>query len=337
MIDTFTWAAVALAVAATVFVCVLATRRLVLRHAERVQRAAEERLRPFALALVHGEPVGVGPLSAADARVVARLLSRYARALAGDARERIATFFERRGVVPEEIATLASRRAWRRASAAYRLGDIGSRAAVPHLVAALDDPSQDVRAAAARSLGRLAAAEAVEPIVYALASGAIPRAVGGQALLAVGARALEPLRELEKRAEPDVRALAVELVGLLGDASDAPLLVERLRDSSAEVRAKAARALGRVGADEAAAQLRAALDDRIPFVRVSAAAALGMIGDRDAVAALIREAEGSHFDAARAAAAAVARVDARAACAAAAPRGSSIHLQEACDLAAVRG
>ena len=213
---------------------------------------------------------------------------------------------------------------------------MASRAAVTPLVAALGDPAREVRAAAARSLRRLGVAEAVEPLVYALAERRVPRAVGGQALLAVGPGALPALRELETRADPDVRVLAVELVGLLGDASDAPLLAGRLDDSWAEVRAKAGRALGRVGADDAAAELRATLDDRIPFVRVNAATALGMIGDRHAVPALLAEARSRHFDAARAAAAALARIDPDAACAAAAEDGSTIHLREACDLLSVR-
>lgn len=335
MIEVFTWSAGGLALAATVFVFVLTTRRLVLRRTERIRREAEQRLRPFALALVHGEPVAGESFDERDTRVIAALLARYARSLAGDARGRIATFFERRGVVEEEIRALRSRRAWRRATAAYRLGDMASPTATPHLVAALDDPAREVRSAAARSLGRLAAPEAVEPLVYALAERRVPRAVGGQALLAIGPAALAALRELEQRTEADVRALAVELVGLLGDPYDSPLVVERLRDISAEVRAKAARALGRLGADEAAAALRATLDDRIPFVRVNAAAALGMIGDRDAVPALLSQAQSAHFDVARAAAAALARIDGDVVCAPAAEKGSSIHLREACDLLSV--
>lgn len=332
MTAVFAWGAAILAALSALFVVVLVVRRLQIARGERFEREEEERLRPLALMLVDGDAVVPATLGSRSGRVLAGLVARYGRWLDGDARVQIVAFFERSGGVAEELRALRDRRAWRRATAAYTLGDMGSPTAVPGLLEALDDPQRDVRAAAARSLGRLGAVEAVEPLVYGLAAGRVPRAVAGSALLATGSAALPALRELERRAEPEVRAFAVELVGLLGDASDGVLLIERLRDSSAETRAKAARALGRLGAREGASALREALSDRIPFVRACAAHALGEIGDRRAVPDLLRIARGDQHDAAHAAAAALARIDPDALRREA---GTAPHLVEAADILAL--
>ncbi len=332
MIQLFTWSAAVLVAAGTLFIIVLAARRLQLSRRDRLTSAAEARLRPVALALVEGEAPEPGSLSGREGAVLAKVLARYARRLHGSARGQIAAFFEAGGHVDHELRALGSRRAWQRATAAFVLGDMGSDQAVPALIQALGDPRREVRSAASRSLGRLGPVEAVEPIVYALAERKLPWAVGGQALLAIGPAALPELRALEARAEPGVRAAAVELVGHVGTASDGELLLERLQDSSADVRAKAAVALGRLGAAVASADLRRSLQDRMPFVRAAAAAALGMIGDRDAIEDLSAGARSDGFDAAGAAAAALAQIDPRAVLAVATAPGAGPHLREMADL-----
>jgi HEAT repeat protein len=336
---TFTavaWSAVALTAASLFLVCLLAARRAVFAREDAQRRRAEERLRPLVLALVSGEEVADAALTDEDAAIVASMLARYARQLSGSARSNLAGFFERDGYVAGEISRLQDRSAWRRARAAYSLGDMGSQRAVEPLLHALADDDRVVRAAAGRSLGRLAAVEAVEPLVEALVQKRVPRAVAAHALLSVGPSALPRLRAFVCHPEPEMRTVVVELIGLLGDAADAPLVGERLRDSSAEVRAKATRALGRLGAAEAAADLRAALEDRIPFVRATAAIALGMVGDRDAAPALLAQARTDEFDPAQAAARALARVDAPLLWDAARRLGQGPHVAEAADLTAVR-
>jgi HEAT repeat protein len=171
-------------------------------------------------------------------------------------------------------------------------------------------------------------------LVEALARRRLPAMVAGQALLSIGAAALPDLERMVANEDDAVRAAAIELIGFIGNATQADLLIERLRDPSAEVRAKAARALGRLGAAEAATGLRNSLRDRIPFVRVAAARALGAIGDQASVPALIELADGEHFDVARASAMAVARI-APTALDEAARRSASPHLLEALDFALV--
>lgn len=328
--------AFALTATSLALVCTLLARRFLFAREDERRRQAEDRLRPLVLALVSGDaPSGPG-LTEEDAGIVAAMLARYARQLAGSARANVAAFFEQHGYVDGELSRLHERRPWGRARAAYALGDMGSQRAVEPLLHALGDEVRAVRAAAGRSLGRLGAVEAVEPLVEALVQARVPRAVAGQALLSIGSASRPRLRALAHHPDTDMRAVVVELIGLLGEASDAPLVRERLRDSSAEVRAKATRALGRLGAAEAAGDVRSALEDRIPFVRATAAIALGMIGDRDAAPALLAQARADEFDPAQAAARALARVEPSLLWDAARRLGQGPHVAEAADLTAVR-
>jgi HEAT repeat protein len=242
----------------------------------------------------------------------------------------VARFFEQHGDIEREVASLRSRRSQRRATAAHRLGDMGSPSAVPALLDLLDrDSDRDVRSACARSLGCLAAAEAVPSLVAALVGRRVPHAQAAQALLAVGSPAVPELLALLESGEPQMRAWAAELVGLLGEASHGDALIHCLRDTSADVRIRAARALGRLGASEAATGLRASLRDRVPAVRGAAAFALGRLRDAEAVPALVAIAREDSFEPARAAAEAVGRIDSDTLRRESELPGSGDHLREA--------
>lgn len=334
MLELLAYAALALAGLSALFVALLVGRRVTLARSERVREAAVQRLLPLALELVEGERQRPPKLSRADQVVLASVLGRYARVLKGTARDNIGTYFRGSSALRHELAALGSRRGWRRATAAYVLGDMASSTAVPALVDALGDGSREVRTAAARSLGRLQAVEAVEPIVHAFAAKTVPRSVAGQALLELGEPALPGLAGLLATGDAATRAVAAELVGLLGGAGQSTDLEARLHDPAAEVRARAARALGRVGASSAAAALRNALDDRVPFVRVAAAGALGELRDREAVPRLLELARGEGFDEAHAAARALLAIDPALVRREAARVGAGPHLHEAADLAA---
>ncbi len=329
--------AVALFAAGVLTVAVLATRRAFIARDERIRHDLEPRLRPVAFALIDGDPVDVVGMDERGSQVLAAMLGRYAQQLSGTSRQCISAFFEANGHVFRELAHTKDGRAWRRAMAAHSLGDMGSRVAIPALLELLiADESTEVREAAARSLGALRAVDAVEPLVRALVSGAVPRAIASQSLLTIGAPAVPELRELAADEDDGVRGRAIELIGLLGDAADAGIVLARLRDPSAEVRAKAARALGRLGAGEAAAELRRALQDRIAFVRATAAIALGQVGDRSAADDLLEQARIDSFEPARAAAEALGLIDPQRVREAASRANAGPHLTEAADLLAVR-
>jgi HEAT repeat protein len=314
----------------------LVSRRVLAGRSELRLHDDERRLRPAALAIVDGESGPADALCLRDMLVMSSLLARYAKSLDGTARLHIAEWFEDGPQLAATVARLGHRRAWRRAAAAHALGDMSSPNGVDPLVLALADPSRDVRAAAARSLGRLGGTRAVGPLIEALVDATVPRAVAGQALIALGADGLPALRACAASVDPEIRRSALDLVGVLGTASDAGLCATLLRDTSADVRVAAATALGRLGAAEAVPALITRLEDRLPSVRAAAAFALGQIGDPSAVPALLLEARSSAPGPAHAAARAVLSIDPEALRGAGETLGGSRFLREAADLAGLR-
>jgi HEAT repeat protein len=314
------------------FLVALVLRRSSLAREERHRAGLEERVRPLALALVDGEDVDLPPLATEERAMLAEAIGRLSRNLTGEARARIGAYFGGTSAYAVELEALRDRRAWRRATAAYRLGDMACPEGAAAVLPLLEDRDVDVRAAAARSLGRLGAADAAEPLVRSLVEGTVPRALAFRAVLDLGPAGLPALRELARADDPEERAAAVELLGWLGDAADDAIVIEAVGDPSAEVRAKAAAALGRLASEDGADALTRALDDRIYFVRLHAARALGQVGEQAAVPRLLRQAREDRFEAARAAAQAVARVDSEALLEAADAPDAGPHLHEAADL-----
>jgi HEAT repeat protein len=335
MVRALSVIAVALVAVALLLLVALVIRRIVLGRRAHRYTAAERRVRPFAVALVEGEGEQRPVLSSWEQAVLADVLGRYSRKLTGDADERIGEYFRTSDALARPLRELRSRRSWRRAAAAYRLGDMACLEAGPALLAALEDRDRRVRGAAARSLGRLGIAEAVKPLVEALVSGRVPNGVGGQALVVLGPAAVPDLRALAAHASRRLRTTAVVLLGLVGDSADSRLAVEALEDPSADVRAAAAGALGRIGGAAAEPALRSVLDDRIHFVRAEAAGSLGRIRSKEAVPRLLEMARNDRFRPARAAAEAVARISPAALTAAAAEPGAGPHLHQAADLSAL--
>lgn len=328
--------AFALSACSILMLAVLVARRTRLAASEQRRRRIQDRLKPVALELVHSGVEPPADLGEEEKEALADLLGRYARATRGPTHERIVAYFDREGTVARELASLASsRRGWRRATAAFRLGDIGNGAAAGGLVAALSDPARDVRVAAARSLGRLHAAQAGTELVAAAADRRIPAALARWALLQIGIPVLPQMRALLDSADERERAGAVQLIGLLAGPSDAEAAEERIRDSSAIVRAQAALALGRLGSARNLPALLSALEDQIPQVREAAARALGEMRDPGSLEALVDRVERDRFEVARAAAHAIVGTDSARAARQAEATGS-IHLLEAVDAAVVR-
>jgi HEAT repeat protein len=330
-------AALALSACSIVMLSVLVTRRWELARRARRRREVEDRLRPVALELLHAGSEPPAGLSAEEKEALADLLGRYARSVRGHTHDNIVGYFARQGTIDRELDVLAgARAAWRRGTAAFRLGDIGSDRSVAPLIAALDDGDRAVRVAAVRSLGRLRIPEAGTALVAAAAERRVPTALVQWALLQIGPPVLPELRSLLVSPNDRERAAAVQLIGLLGGPSEAAEVDARLHDSSSLVRAQAARALGRLGSERNLGALLDALEDRIPAVRAAAATSLGYLRDPRALDALTQRAEGdASFEVARESARAAARIDPAASAAAARATGSE-HLREAVDLAGIR-
>jgi len=323
---------VALGLLTVPYVLLLVGRRLVLAHRETRLEKLEKRATPRALAIVEGsEDPSDLQLPRPELEALATVLGRYSRLLDGDSKDAIVSFFERRGLVDRQLRDLRSRRVWRRARAAFLLGDIGSLAAVPDLIAALEDEDGEVRAAAARSLGRLHAQSAVGPLVDSVASGRLPSSIGGAALLGVGSRAVDEIAAMARTRDVAVRRLAVELVAQIGEPRHAPLLLHALADPVPDVRAKACRAAGRIGSSTVIDRVVGMLEDSSGSVRAAAAAALGAAGDKRAGEPLLYLARWDEFSPARAAARALGQVDPQVVIDNATEPGAGPHLIEESD------
>lgn len=315
---------------------VLVARRGYLRGQERHRRGVEEGLKPVALELLHSGTEPPANLTMDQKEALADLLGRYARSLRGPTHERIVEYFAREGTIDRELSVLAAARpSWRRATAAFRLGDIGNAAAFSGLIGALRDRDREVRAAAARSLGTLRVPGAGAELVAAAAERRVPEALVRWALLKIGSPVLPELRSLLSSPHQRERATALQLIGLLGGPSDGGEAEDRLHDSSALVRAQAARALGRLGGERNLPALLRALEDRIPAVRAAAAISLGYLRDPGALPGLAEHAQRDQFEVARECARAMARIDVAASAEQARETGS-VYLREAVDLAGIR-
>jgi HEAT repeat protein len=313
----------------------LTIRRVVLERRAHRYAAAVRRVRPIAILLLEGEGDERPVLPSGDQAVLAEVLGRYSRQLTGEAGGRVAEYFRGSDALTRSQKELGSWRTWRRAPAAYRLGDMGCEEAAPALLAALEDKRRVVRGAAARSLGRLKIVEAAKPLVEALVSGQVPNGVAGEALVELGRAAVPELRVIAAHPSYQLRATAITLLGLVGDSADSSLAVHCLGDTSADVRAAAAQTLTRIGGPPAEPALRPALEDRIRFVRAGAATALGVIGSRAALPRLLEMARTDAFRPARAAAQAVARISPKTLAEAAEEPDAGPHLHEAADLSAL--
>lgn len=245
-----------------------------------------------------------------DRRLIETILLEAARLVKGATRDRATAAFEAHGSVREAIRALKSRRWWRRAEAAERLGLMRSRSAVEPLVALMNDEEPEVRIRAARALGLIRGRTSIRPLVSALADPSRWSAIRvAEILINVGAEAVDELLAaydalpqharvsaldvlgrirglraigLMKRCladpHPDIRARAAHGIGLIGDPGAMADLVKALMDAEWPVRAMAAKALGRLGNPAAIGPLCEAMKDRQWWVRYNSGEALRQLG-----------------------------------------------------------
>jgi HEAT repeat protein len=223
--------------------------------------------------------------SAVDANAVALL-----NKVRGEARAALVVVFERRGAAWRARSELRRPDPVRRARAADLLGILGRRDAVPALCDLLKDADPDVRVVAARAIGRIGDPEAARPLLESVATRRreVPAHLVAHALAGLGTGAQPALVHGMDSPRESVRAVAAEVLGLIGAVGAAARIEAALRaDPSTEVRVRAARTLGRLGTRTAMPPLVDALTAvHPPALRAEAARALGELGAPGAVEAL---------------------------------------------------
>lgn len=125
-----------------------------------------------------------------------------------------------------------------RLEAAEALGDLGSEDGIPALEVLLQDESPAARKLAAEALAHIGTVRAAEALAAALNLPPAKEFVQLQ-LKRMGEPALRALLTAARSAEPELRAVAAEMLGDIGQAHAVPTLKLLLRDSDARVRAAA--------------------------------------------------------------------------------------------------
>ncbi len=281
------------------------------------RRARRRVLEPVILSHAHREDRSIRPALAGkfhrrDRRVIEEILLDHAQRVRGVERERLGLVFDELGYVDRYLRALGSRRWWRRADVAERLGIAGAARATDRLVRVLSDPEPEVRIRAAKALGLVGGTAAIGPLVQALRepnrwstiriadilagmkAGVVDDLMdefGGMNLNAKLAaidilgriRSLSAvgwLRERLSDPESDVRARSCHALGAIGDPESGGDLVKSLSDPEWPVRAMAAKAIGKIRHAAALPALSAALRDKEWWVRANAAEAMRLMGPK---------------------------------------------------------
>jgi len=176
------------------------------------------------------------------------------------------------------VKALTDRETEIRLAAAQILGVMRAVRAVLQLITALKDEEAEVREAAAESLGMLGDARAVEPLVALVRDPAeAVQKAAAEALLKFGAPAVRSLCNTLTNPQPQVRLVAVQTLGAIGDPQAVKPLCQLLSDPDAGVRQAVAIALGKLG-PTALEFLCKALRDKDVEVREAVADAIEQIG-----------------------------------------------------------
>jgi HEAT repeat protein len=224
------------------------------------------------------------PLSGRDERIVEAILLDVAVLVKGESRERITTACETLGLVAGAVAGLSSRRWWKRAESAEKLGIMRSKQSVDMLLAAMDDPEGEVRIRAAGALGLIRGRTSIRPIVRALADPSRWSAIRlAEILIAAGEEAIDELLEAYDGLPKPARISALDVIGRVRTPRAAALLRRSLKDPLPDVRARAAHAMGLIADPSFVDDLSVCLGDEAWAVRAMAVKALGRIGDARAV------------------------------------------------------
>jgi HEAT repeat protein len=158
---------------------------------------------------------------------------------------------------------------------------------VAQLVEKLKDKEEDIRLYAVEALASMGA-PAIEPLTDILKGKNVAlQALAIQVLGRIGdAAVVEPLIKILKGENKELRLFAAEALGAIKDAKAIEPLLEAMKDADKKLCASAAQALSTLGATKAVEPLIKALKEKDEVFRSAAAKALGDIADQSSVSAL---------------------------------------------------
>jgi HEAT repeat protein len=208
----------------------------------------------------------------------------------GGPRDALVALLEERGTIDRARRGTRSYSAVTRCRSAEMLGATGVHDSIPLLVPLLSDRQSEVRQVATRALGKVGAAEAAAPLLEAVSGPhAVPPREVSAAIVVLEPEADAVIMQTASGSDdPQIRAVAAEVLGLRGAVDASRMLVDQLvGDESREVKVRSARALGRIGAPTAVKPLQDALTTPWPELRAVSARALGQLGAPGSVPALV--------------------------------------------------
>ena len=240
-------------------------------------------LEPKVLNWAHGDEKTIcsaldGRPSSFDLTVLEGILLDHLQRVRGIEHKRLAQAMEQLGLVDTYLETLESRRWWRRAGAAEKLGLSENTRSIQALSLALDDETSEVRLRAATALGQLGGSASVRKLVRALDEPNHWSTIRvADILIRMGHKAIDDLIEAFPELSLQAQLAVLDIVGRVRPVAAAPWLIKQLASETPDVRARAAHALGSIGDPNLASHLLAALEDPEWPVRAMAAKALGQM------------------------------------------------------------
>jgi len=231
-----------------------------------------------------------------DEEVLETLLRGKLGYFKGEDRSRVAAKLKDIGLTEDYKKRLSSPDPVKRARSLEVLGELRMVDLADRFLQGLKDDDGDVRLTAARGLANLIDElkttgvndDRTGPLIEALVllieeSERWPvRRIAG-IIAGIGPDAIDPLMIELRSSKGDVRALAADILGAIGDQKACDRLIASLSDPETDVRARAATALGVLGNAKAVKPLIKAAQDEAWPVRARAAKSLGRIGDQIAV------------------------------------------------------
>ena len=181
--------------------------------------------------------------------------------------------------------------AGQRRQAAEQLAESRSAVVSSSLTLALQDADKGVRDSAARALLEMRSKSAGFAIAeYLVDSSFITRNLASNLLLQFGEDAVEPLLRYAVHENHDVRKLAIDTLGLIGDRSAIPVLTTLVNDPDDNVVLAVVEAFGNIK-DPSVVPHLAMIYATYPYSRTVVVEAIGKIGSADAAPFLMAQLE----------------------------------------------